>query len=469
MSTIAACLTPVTTRAQAPAADQAARMEALERELARQAAELAQLRAELARQHEPTVSADEQAAADALAPSAEDAAALAAMLAETQAESEAILSEGPNLRLYGFADVGLQRIWVDDPLSLLAPDTQALTFVLGNLNLYLDANVSPSWRFLAEVRFGLGPNGAVPRPANGFGTGEILDTTYSDPSAPNGAFASVRWAGVIPQRAHIDYTPRDWFNLRAGLFLTPYGIWNVDHGTPTRIMVSEPSFLSQQLMPSQLVGVELFGTVPLLPWTLGYHLHVSNGRTPGEVDLTDNKAVGGRVYLSTRDPYPIKLGLSGYWGTYAREKRSLALREIAVAYTEYALSGDASLDLGALRLRSELVTSWTIYDDGRRPDLFGLTFADNVRVGAYAMGAYQLPWWGLEPLLMIEYLRFPVPRPLPIGRSVIMPSVGLNVYFTAMTMLRSQFALAHGVDLGPNPVDTRGFLYQAATRLITAF
>lgn len=454
----------LTTQAAAQARPtQAERIEALEQEL--QA-----VRAELAQRKEPAVQAVEEPPPPAEPEASEEEhAALAALLAESQAETDALLSEGPNLRLYGFADVGLQKIWMSEALSVVQPDTEALTFVLGNVNLYLDANVSPSWRFLAEMRFWLGPNGTSERRNGGYGGSDWIDTTISDPTAGNGAFTAVRWAGIIPQRAHIDYTPRDWFNLRAGLFLTPYGIWNVDHGTPTRIMASEPAFLAQQLMPNQLVGVELFGTLPQLPWTFGYHLHVSNGRTPGQVDITDNKAVGFRLFASTRVPHPMKFGISGYWGTSERDTRSLGSRVIEMAFKEYALSGDASLDLGRLRIRSELVASWTIYDDFKRQNLFGLQFADNLRVGSYAMAAYQLPWWGLEPLFMVEYLRFPVPRPLPLGRGLFMPSVGLNAYFTATTMLRSQFALGHGVDRGPNPVNSNGFLYQAVMRLVTAF
>jgi len=50
-------------------------------------------------------------------------------------------------------------------------------------------------------------------------------------------------------------------------------------------MVSEPLFISSQLFPSQLIRIEAFGTFQFLPWTLGYHLHVSK-RTARSVRST---------------------------------------------------------------------------------------------------------------------------------------------------------------------------------------
>jgi hypothetical protein len=181
-----------------------------------------------------------------------------------------------------------------------------------------------------------------------------------------------------------------------------------------------------------------------LPWTLGYHLHVSNGRTVGQVDLTDNKAVGGRLFASTRDPFPIKLGLSGYWGTSEDGNHTVTGgRTTTWAFTEYAVGADLSMDLGALRIRSELVINWTEYKEGKHATLLGLMMADTMRLGTYLVVAYRLPWLGLEPLAMIEWLRYPVPRALPVGEG--------------------------GMDFSANPVDTKGKLYECVARLITTF
>jgi hypothetical protein len=430
---------------------------------------LTALEAEVARQREQL--AAQQAELDAAQGGGELAKpddALAAYITDADRDADHVSDES-RLKIYGFADVGVQRLWADQSITEISPETDKLTFVLGNVNIYFDSNPSKDFRFLAEIRFGLFPDGSVPRPKGGWGFGGAADTNVSDPSAANAFFTSVRWAGVSPERVHIDWTPSDAFNLRAGLFLTPYGIFNVDHGTPTRIMVSEPLFISSQLFPSQLIGIEAFGAFQFLPWTLGYHLHVSNGRTVGQVDFSDSKAIGGRLYLSTRNPIPIKLGISGYVGDSEDVEASLATRTTNFSFKEYAISGDVSIDVGSLRIRSELVVNWSYFDDGHRRVWAGTPLADVMHLGAYVMGAYQLPWYRIEPLIMVEFLRVPVPRLIPIGEGLIVPSVGVNVYFTDTTMLRTQMSIAHGFDFSSNPVHPDGFLYQAVARLITAF
>jgi hypothetical protein len=434
--------TPVTPQTLS---DQVAKLEA---ELAAQRAEIEQLKA---------------------AGSQSSGAELAAMISQSEQGGSSETIEEPLLRAYGFADVGLQRMWADPEIAGFISESDKTTFVLGNLNVYLDAQPSSDIRLLAEVRFGLSPNGAVTRPQGGLSTGSAVDTTVTDPSAANSGFTAIRWAGVIPQRAHIDWTPSDAFNIRMGLFLNPYGIWNVDHGTPTRIMVSEPLFLSAQLIPNQLLGIEVYGTTQLLPWTIGYHLHVSNGRTLGQIDFSDSKAIGGRVFASTRFPHAFKIGISGYKGDSETVPEVAFSRQSAVALDEYAFSADLSLDIGRLRIRSEFVASMVRYEQGKRPLLFGLPTADAMRIGTYLLLAYQLPWYGIEPLLMCEFLRVPIPRVIPVGEGIFLPAVGLNVYFTPTTMLRTQFAIAHGFDFGADAITPKGYAYQAVSRLITAF
>lgn len=444
-------------RPEEPAAAQAqidpqallSRVAALEAQLAAQRQELDQLR--------------EESVAEA-----EDSE-LASLISEAQQASAADPMNEQLLRAYGFADVGLQRLWADQELQYFLSESNKTTFVLGNLNVYLDAHPAKDVRLLAEVRFGLMPNGATERNQGALALGNAVDTTVTDPSAANSGFTSLTWAGVVPQRAHIDWTPSDAVNIRTGLFLTPYGIWNVDHGTPTRIMVSEPLFLSAQLIPSRLLGVEVYGTLQALPWTIGYHVHVSNGRTLGQIDFDDTKAIGGRVFISTRFPFAFKLGISGYWGDSEDTPTVASSRQFSLEYDERAVSADLSLDVGSLRIRSEFVSTWTYYQPGKRQVLIGLPLADSVRIGGYIMLAYQLPWYGIEPLLMCEFLRVPVPRVVPIGEGVYMPAVGVNVYFTETTMIRTQFAVAHGFDFSSDPVQPEGLAYQAVSRLITAF
>jgi hypothetical protein len=412
----------------------------------------------------------------------EQAQAAEARAAEAQAQSELdVVMEGaeeemvvePTVRVYGFADVGLQRSW--GPIAEILPGgTNKTTFVLGNVNLYFDANPIPDWRFLTEVRLGLFPNGATARSESG--AAPRINTSISDDGSPNGGFTTLRWNGVLLERAHIDWTPSDKFGLRAGWFLTPYGIWNVDHGTPTRIMVEAPLLITAEIIPQRQLGLEAFGRFHALPWTVGYHLYVTNGRTPGQHDFSDQKALGTRVWFETRRPVPMKFGVSGYTGRYEVADKTIGLRPgggflvtetETIAYSEYAVAADASLDIGELRLRAEGVSRWRIFEDGKRTSYLPGSFdADQNTLGAYILAAYRLPWYGLEPLIQSELFRIA----LPLGEYVIRPSAGLNIYIDPAVVLRFSYTYSRLFDLeGPERTLSFSYIHSLATRLSIAF
>jgi hypothetical protein len=388
-------------------------------------------------------------------------------------EEEAELMSEPAVRVYGFADVGLQRAW-GSIAEIIPGGTNKTTFVLGNVNLYFDASPVQDWRFLTEVRLGLFPHGATSRGTQGMAP--TIDNTVGDDGSPNGGFTNIQWNGVLLERAHIDWTPRDEINIRAGWFLTPYGIWNVDHGTPTRIMVEAPLLITAEILPQRQLGIEAFGRVQALPWTIGYHLYVSNGRQPGQLDFSDQKAVGTRVWFSTRRPIPMTFGLSGYTGRYELVEKVFGLRADGnfsvsenekIAFTDYAAGADASMDIGDLRLRAEGVTRWKHFEDGKRSSYLPGSFdADQNTFGAYILAAYRLPWYGLEPLLQTEIFRFS----LPLGEYALRPSAGLNIYFDPAVVLRFSYTYSRLFDLeGPERTLSFNYLHSLAARLSVAF
>lgn len=413
----------------------------------------------------------EQTAERADAPEADEPALETLLQA---AEQDALPAFEPSLNLYGWSELGLQRAWGGlSDTGLVSSD--GVTF-LTRTNLYIDAYPAQNARVLTELRLGLYPDGSRDLDHN------AIDTTVTDITSPYGGLALTKWSGIILERAHADWTPSDAFNLRAGLFLTPYGIWNVDHGAPTRITLTPPTFISFGLLPERQLGVEAFGTFAVLPWTLGYHLYVSNGRTfsaNGRTsvanDPTDNKAVGGRFFLRTRKPYPLTLGMSAFTGNYDVLQSTLTVRPdriervetLAVSMQEYALAFDASADIGALRLRSELVLRWILYEDGHREITGpGTANADTLNFGAYAMAAYQLPWYGIEPLVMMEVMRMPT----ILGEGALVPAVGLNVYLSSTMTLRTQYSYAKMIDFGgPARELQQNYNHFLTARFIAAF
>jgi hypothetical protein len=354
--------------------------------------------------------------------------------AAADASDQAALKE-PTFRLYGFIDMGLQKLWTND---VTAGSTGA-TFVLGNINLYLDFHPAEDWRSLVEVRFTNYPGDATSEtfdPANG--TGDDL----------------VRWSAIVIERAYLQWQKHDWFGVRVGEFLTPYGIWNVDHGTPTLIALLRPEFVTKEMWPSHLLGVEAFGKFPdLLPgdWQLEYHAYVSNGRTAGVIDPTNDKTVGGHVIISTTQPHRMAFGVSFMDGTFDDTTAGFDLGTGMtnppqhVAYREDGIALDASIDVGALRLRSEIITRRLDYKEGEHAltAVPGVYAADSLEGDAYALAAYRISGTRYEPFVYAEGYRVPTAE----GDLQATASAGLNIYFTPAIQLKLQYSHSRWYDL----------------------
>lgn len=429
-------------------------------------ARLDALHARLAEQER--INAEQKQELEAMKAQAEQAAA------DADAMPEASESSLPLFRLYGFADVGLQRNWGGFFDTGLA-QSDALNFVLGNVNVYFDATPLEHFRMLTEVRFMTLPNGAENSDSIN-GDIQRQNTSIFDPTSSTGGFLSISWGAILLERAQMEWNPSDWINVRVGYFLTPVGIWNIDHGSPTRIMLRPPVFISVNMIPERQTGIELHGRVHLMPWELGYSAYVSNGRTFGTVDYSDDKAVGGRLILKTRRPFPMQFGGSVYYGSsqdYLKEVGVSAagvaalVRRETVSLHELIGALDVSLDLDALRVRGELIVRRLVYDEGKREVRFGIPAASQVQSAAYLMLAYQLPWLGLEPLVQAEYMRQPQ---IQFGENIVAGSAGFNVYFNSALTFRFQYTYGWIVDIQKTSVDhSHLYLHVLATRLIMAY
>lgn len=409
-------------------------------------------------------------------------AKLEAQLASLEATTEAAVAaasngdaaDDPVFRLYGFIDMGLQKLWAyDDPVT----PTLKTTFVLGNVNLYFDFHPATDWSSLIEVRLTNYPNGT-----STYGVPDVglpyrrTDTTVRDPGNGNG-YDTVRWGAIVLERAYIQWQKDPRLGVRVGQFLTPYGIWNVDHGTPTLISLYRPFFQANEMFPEHQLGVETFGRFDDLPfahWQVDYHAYVSNGRTPGVVATVHDKMVGGRLVLSKLRPYRLALGVSALRGRYVDQEINVGLttgiteRDTVVSYDEHALGIDASLDLGALRLRSEFAVRHKRYGRGQREISWapGVYTADGNEADAYLLAAYRLPGTRLEPYLYGEWYRWPT----PLGEDAVTGSTGLNLYFTPAIQLKLQFSVSDrtsGKDPRLSRFETRS--YFLAAKLVMGF
>jgi hypothetical protein len=386
-----------------------------------------------------------------------------AQLEQAQVEAEVLAaSEGgldalpaqQKFQVYGFADFGLNHVWIGDKSFVSGLIYDETTFVLGNLNLYFDFKPDPAWQVLTEIRFTAYPHGVETSLASPLGGQYIRTDTRVTDVASTATAAQFRWGGILIERAYAQWSYDERFNVRVGQFLTPYGIWNVDHGTPTLIALMMPHFVSAETFPARQLGVNFHGAFLSSAWELGYEAYVSNGRTATQLDFTENKAFGGRLRASRMAPVPLTFGTSFYYGqlddvtkTIASFEPFMVEREIVIEGTEWGVGVDVSLDLDALRIRSEGILRQMRFEPGKRSLRTaggpGARTPDNNEYDAYLLAAYQLPVLGLEPFAYGEYNHVVS----PYGDEQMVLALGLNIHFTSFVQLKNELARVLFFDL----------------------
>jgi hypothetical protein len=385
----------------------------------------------------PTSADDLSQAADATADIASisgPAPASAAPEPGLQASSNAIelsslgldpgsLAFDDKLNIYGFADLGFQAShWTRNVMFVAL---NAKTFMVGNLNLYLAKNLMAKARALVEVRFTFLPNGSQQLAGSAIDTTALDVTNFSRPS---------QWGGVVIERAYVEYDLTEHLTVRGGHWLTPYGVWNIDHGSPVVLTTSRPYIIGEQFFPEHQTGLDLFGSHYRDGFQLEYHVTASNGRGGAEAQADqDNKlAFGGRLALAT--PWGVKLGGSYYRGRYTGLMTIAGTA--AETYLEASYGGDAQLDRGRLHVQAEVIAHDRHYTSGQRAASTSGLKPDGRDFGLYVLAGYRFdPLWHVMPYVVYEDYR-PIDPFLFVG--VRAGTVGLNFRATPSLVFKLQ-------------------------------
>lgn len=416
--------------------------------------------------------------AEAAAPVAEDPAAAEAAAAAAAAEAEAMIAamaaeapmeqQGPSLSFYGFSDFTASKFLVGKDSGWDSVFRDETAFYIGNLNLYMDADLTNDFRSLMEIRFMFLPAGTDDPNAPGF-----LDPSVNSRYKPAADYANaeraISWGAISIQRAYLEYTLHSLVRMRAGRFLTPWGIWNVDHGTPVIISSSRPYIIGEGFFPEAQTGFEVFGARSWDHLSVGYHFTLSNGRGPIEQygDFDSNKAIGGRIWLSNSDFGDLKFGVSAYYGTNTDKRQKIDITAASPLPTsfvfersrEYALAADVRFESGPLLLQSEIAMQDRVWDDDARPfDVQGNVQADNRRMGAYLVAAYRLPWYNIRPFLQFEYYNSGTATGLGGARDLLSGGPGLNIRIQPNVVLKASYSHVFffkpvAGSLAQNPID----------------
>lgn len=190
--------------------------------------------------------------------------------------------------------------------------------------------------------------------------------------------------GLNIARAYVDVHIADPFKLRFGKFITPAGIWNVDHGSPVVLTVRQPiQTTTTPIFPEAQTGAMGYGNVPLGDHDLTYSGYISGGRIDGASSLIGSQngaaldeltdmAYGGHVGLKLDVLKSVAFGASYYNGArrskYQVTEVTKAIEDlqndklmdadVRDVFTqkerEYAVGGDVKIEVSNLLVQGEL-------------------------------------------------------------------------------------------------------------------
>jgi hypothetical protein len=379
---------------------------------------------------------------------------LSAELEEEQPGATGSLLSGDSLKLYGFGDVGYRQMLVPKSSPWLVYLNRHPSLFVGHLNFYFDSQLAERWRALAEVRFTYLPQGGW-RTTDGVvshrdtRSADYMDFTRDHPVG-----------GLMIERAFIEYSAFSFLSLQAGQFLTPYGIWNVDHGSPVIIGVSPPYIVGARLLPDSQVGLLAYGRVGLVDdLELSYAVGLSNGRTDliAYEDLDDDKAITGRVALTYRGFGELTLGGTVYAGTTTDNTRAFyfegsspkSREDIHFQVEERSLALDLRLISGDLHFQAEGIVNDRKFTDEGRPELNGGLAPDRRNAGGYGLVGYRTPLFGIMPYVKGEYSPDPALQDIGVDDNVLLFTGGLNYRPVPRVVLKSEYTYGFFPDATP--------------------
>ena len=350
-------------------------------------------------------------------------------------QAAAASDEAPTklLSFWGFSDLTFGGIFygANDAAYKVASPYHS-TFFSSGVNLYAKSEMTRTLSAMVEAQLTYTPNGFTDNYPT---TVKIGSTTIqSMPGTPppyttvHGPYSQLdyRQDGIVIERAYLEWKPADWFGVRAGRFLTPFGIWNEDHGSPVLIGVDYPQFMNFDLVPLQQLGLEAFGNVGLGDDVrLEYAATFANSNGPSDEykDLTDMKAVGARLKLVySHDSLYFRLGGYGYYNQYVDTTDGFQVQltpglvldnsvatpigssvQTNQSYDETIVTGDAEFRYQRFRLLGEFAHQTVIYNIPTQLGpvsqlLKGVPLNVNAYdpshygYGGYVMAAYEIPF-----------------------------------------------------------------------------
>lgn len=281
--------------------------------------------------------------------------------------------------------------------------------------------------------------------------------------------------------ANLSYILNDYVTLKAGKFLTPFGIFSERlHAAWINKLPDAPLVFREEggLVPISSTGFQASGNIPFGDSNLVYALYLSNGPRvnsgadePEEVGLlhfdnntdgNNNKAIGGRIGWRAFGGLEL-----GYSFKNARVDVPNGTRDALLQGVDLTYVRDSQALRGVLDLRGEWVwsrVSRATYDPTGAAGFGPLSF-DNRRRGGYLQAAYRPSKSGAEWVRNLEFVArrdlLLQPEGPPESTDERRWTLGVNYWLGSSTALKAAFDTGRRTEKGDPSESTRGIRLQA--------
>ncbi len=262
-----------------------------------------------------------------------------------------------------------------------------------------------------------------------------------------------RTGGVTIERAWLELYLNDHFTLRSGKFITPAGIWNVDHGSPIITTIGQPNQTDFfPIFPIAQTGVMVYGAHWVGDHELGYTGYISTGREDepgseiGAIEKVTDFAVGGHVSFKNEEIIDkLEIGASGYGGTlrdkymemeitvdFADPNKVAIMHNDVVQYEgrEIALGADLKVSHMNINLQSEL-NYRAVTNEFGGPGTEAFDGKETTYLAYYALVSYDLRLTdniSLTPYAFYEHIGWEDPENQPYSTLASYPLIAWDQY-----------------------------------------
>jgi len=328
-----------------------------------------------------------------------------------------IAQSDQKFKLYGFADMTLTKYFPKDQSSVRTVPLmdERLMFSFDHLNLYQEYRPNDRVRFLTEMSYQDKPPTYVDKNGSIF-MGVETPAKLADTNKVQKGIVFYEWGSFSVERAQMSLSLNRYFNFTVGKFITPAGIWNVDHGSPVIMTVNQPSqYTFREIYPKSQLGIMENGTYFIGDADLSYTAYLSSGRGNPVINRAGELAVGGQLRLGLPVLDECNIGLSEYSGTQTAVLRTgdysmypdfKVIDHRMFRYREYVSGIDFRIRKSIFMLQSEF--NYQFVHNSMRKDWADDSMNTSI-IGTYVLGsvdAYKANNFTVTPYGFWEYVRY---------------------------------------------------------------